>query len=97
MARRNNKNMILFFVIGILIAVGVYCVFYRKPEKFESKGGDVTNDAELIPPPDGEEVVESESGNFHLLESADDVEAAFETGFGSGPGVYGSGRHTSEY
>lgn len=97
MARKNNTTL-LFVVLGLLVIFGIYCAWDKKydPEESESyintrNVRDSNQDIELLQQADHEPVVDS----FELLGVADE-EPAHQIGFGMGPGVYGSGRHTSE-
>jgi hypothetical protein len=83
---RNNTT--LYLIVGILAIVVIYFVWVHTSKKSESYRHDAH-----------EEVGDSD---YQPVEDIDDDfekvadEEAFNIGFGTGPGLYGSGRHTSE-
>ena len=106
MARSNNNTLLLFVVVAVLVIFGVYCAWGGK---FDSQGkkdsgsesyanskklrGSSQSDIEFLVQAD---VARQDAvDDFQLLGVADE-EPAFQIGFGMGPGLYGSGRHTSE-
>lgn len=105
---RNNNTPLLFVLVAIMIMFVVYCAWGGKLS-FQGKG-DSKKDNESYAnskklrgasQSDIEFIAQADAGNqdavddFQLLGVADE-EPAFQIGFGMGPGLYGSGRHTSE-
>ena len=91
-----TSNTLLFLVIFfVLLAVGLSCAWTKKfntsPKETMMRAS--TSGPE---PPDGTlEMIESPDG-ADSFEMVGDYDGVFEEGFGMGPGLYGSGRHTSE-
>jgi len=96
---KNNNNLIFLVLLGLLVALGVYCAWGKRHSSDESESYANANslrnehssqsDIEYLQKAD-----EPEDG-FELLGVAPE-EPAYEIGFGMGPGLLGSGRHTSE-
>ena len=90
MARRNN-NLILL-VLVVLVIVGLICMWNRNAYGSETystpKQLHEPNDIEFV---DRADILD----DFQLLGVADE-EPAHQLQLGMGPGLYGSGRHTSE-
>ena len=101
MARSNNNTLLLFVVVGLLIIFGVYCVWERKPNLKYNDSESYSHSKKLresrASKPDIEFIAQSDEtvDDFQLLGVADE-NPAFQIGFGMGPGLYGSGRHSSE-
>ena len=95
---KNNNTLVFLVLLGLLVALGVYCAWGKKHDsnKNESYSNAKSvssesskSDIEYLPNPD------TGDDGFELLGVAPE-EPAFQLGFGMGPGLYGSGRHTSE-
>ena len=96
---RSNNTLLLFVVVGLLVIFGIYCIWEKKPNLNDSEkyshskrfreNRTSKSDIEFIAQSD--EVVD----DFQLLDVTGE-NPAFQIGFGMGPGLYGSGRHTSE-
>jgi len=98
MARKNNT--FLYVIVGILALVAIYFVWQqtsktkkKSAESYTPSGNIKEHDMELVQQADSSEP-DRPHDDFQLLDEPDP--AAFEIGFGMGPGIYGSGRHTSE-
>ena len=86
MARGNNR-WILIVLIALLVLFGVYTVWgSQKSNSHEHKKEEI----EYLPAPAPAEAED----DIEIIEASEDP--AFQVGFGMGPGLYGSGRHTSE-
>jgi len=81
---RGNGNWILIILVVLLIGFGIYITW----------GKEGTNKHEGQETPSPQEGAPLKSDEIEIIEPAD--EPAFELGFGMGPGLYGSGRQTSE-
>lgn len=93
MARKNNNNLIFVVVIGIIIALGFYYLWSKNSKSSSAenfKSSPNTPEIEFLEKGDNDLI-----DDFQLIGVADE-EPAFQIGFGMGPGLYGSGRHTSE-
>jgi hypothetical protein len=94
MARRNNNIIIILIIV---LVFGFACFMWSNQYKQKNnesyaqpktvRESNVTPDIEYIPQSDEEDT--------QMIQQADQ-DPAFEIGFGMGPGLYGSGRHTSE-
>ncbi len=86
---RGSKHTIIFVLIAIFLIVGLYCVNGKKStEEYVSTGDEmelIPQDVEMQHSPMGDE--------FEVVGVPNDD----DVGFGMGPGVYGSGRHMSEF
>lgn len=101
-----RKNaMIVYLLIGIFCVLLVYCIWnsYFKKENMTS-----VSDTKIVASPKvsqisqtsqpvsiQDELIEGPSSESELIQ--DVVQDAYTAGFGVGPGLYGSGRHTSEF
>ena len=109
---RKKDNLLLFVVLGLLLIFGFYCAWGKKSDSDGYSNGDdgverkkISNNIKKVKkssPPDIEFIggssdgrQEIESDSFELLGVANE-EPAHTIGFGIGPGIYGSGRNTSE-
>ena len=100
MARSNNNTMLLIVVLLLLVGLGLYCTWNRthdnkkKNESYShsSKLRNEKSDIEFIEQSDQHADI---GDDFQLIGVAGE-EPAHQIGFGMGPGLYGSGRHTSE-
>ena len=101
---RKNDNLLLFVVLGLLLIFGICCVWNKKCESDDDNLEKFMNDGKKVKksqgPPDIEFIggsghQEIEVDAFELIGVASE-EPAHNIGFGMGPGLYGSGRHTSE-
>lgn len=81
---RGNGNWILIVLVVLLIGFGIYITW--KKEDSQELGAQGAPKAQEGGPLKPDEI--------EIIEPAD--EPAFELGFGMGPGLYGSGRQTSE-
>jgi len=90
MARRNSTWLLIVLVV-LLIAFGAYTVWGREGAKSETEASTPKAEIEYVPPPDPGA---SQGDDIEIIEAAE--EPAFQVGFGMGPGLYGSGRATSE-
>nr|QBK86543.1 MAG: hypothetical protein LCMAC102_03380 [Marseillevirus LCMAC102] len=84
-----NNNTLLLVIVGMLVLFAVYCAWNKKYDssKKDSFARPQAVDLEFIQQSDENE------DEFQLLNQSDE---SFQIGFGMGPGLYGSGRHTSE-
>ena len=97
---RNNNNTLLLAIIGLIFIVGIYYTWGKKAESDSESYEDSKKasappskpDVEFIQQGDG---MQADPDSFELLGVADGTQA-HQIGFGMGPGIYGSGRHTSE-
>jgi hypothetical protein len=83
----------LLIVIGLLVLVVLvtgFCVFMRKKEQYVDRTEYLDTDNYDISNSDINNSGINNSDNIELVDN-EDVRV-----FGSGPGLYGSGRHTSE-
>ncbi len=85
-----NNTWLLIALVALLIVFGL-CAIWKKPaEKFTEDepirydSVDNVDDIDFVGDADDIELIEA------------DDQPAFEIGFGMGPGIYGSGRATSE-
>ena len=86
-----NNTWLLIALVALLVVFGLYAI--QKPaEKFTEdepiRYDSVDDDIDFV----GDSV--DNSDDIELIEADD--QPAFEIGFGIGPGIYGSGRATSE-
>lgn len=102
MANRNS-NWLLIILVALVVGIGAYMVWGNSHSHQEHLG-----DIEYLPQPDSDGIPASyipdnalkalnssqSDDNIEIIEASD--QPAFEVGFGMGPGLYGSGRHTSE-
>ena len=106
-----NNNLILFVVLGLIFIFGLYCLLDNKNPGDSTQGGEKYSkkssnkkrkDVEFLggaPPHQEIDFLEGsrqeiESDAFELLGVASN-DPALELQFGMGPGLLGSGRHTS--
>lgn len=102
MARR-NKQTLLYIIIGLLVIFALYSVYGKNKkedsEKYTStkkvREDESGEEMELLPTNDGTQKHEDPEDDFQLLGVAPE-QPSHNIGFGMGPGLYGSGRHTSE-
>lgn len=110
MPRKNNNMLILVVFIILVVAFGVYCAWnksfdgYKNEDdhnKREKLNRESNQSARSSLPPPSQAVVEmvprsdgAPEDDIEIISQSDDP--AFQLGFGMGPGLYGSGRHTSE-
>lgn len=109
MARGSNNNTLILVVVGLLLALAAWYSMRGTKDTFEnsnkeSSPSDTSQDIEFVGPADspppasgmrpsaGENMPQVD---FQLMDVPDE-EPAHQIGFGMGPGVLGSGRHTSE-
>lgn len=85
MARSNT--WILIALVALLVIFGVYTICGKKENLVANV--DENSDIEYVGDVDA-----GDDGDIELIEA--DEQPAFEIGFGMGPGLYGSGRATSE-
>lgn len=91
-----KSNTLLFLVIFVvLLVVGLSCAWTKKFNAPQKEGMMRAPTPGPDPPEGILEMIESPDG-ADSFEMVGDYDGAFEEGFGMGPGLYGSGRHTSE-
>lgn len=83
-----NNVVLLVVLVCFLVLFGVYCA-WDSPKK---KNEQYSIDDSISQDENNEKMI---NGDDYELLGEEDFET-FETGFGMGPGLYGSGRHTSE-
>ena len=88
----DNKTVILVVLVGFLVVLGIYFVLNSKKYKKSKDKKKNEPSMELVQPADE---IDDDSAEY-VLQPDDNGDDSFETGFGMGPGLYGSGRHTSE-
>jgi len=91
MARGNNNTWLLIILVVVLIGFGLYTMFGSA--KHPKEGMTQPEEIEYVPQPDVNSQGAPED-DMEIIEAAE--EPAHQIGFGMGPGLYGSGRHTSE-
>ncbi len=96
---RGNSTWILVILVVLLVAFGVYTV-WGKGSQDGTPTEEPKADIEYVGQPDsvgdsgGVPSGDPAGGDIEIIEAEDDP--AFQIGFGMGPGLYGSGRATSE-
>jgi len=85
---KGNGNWILIILVLLLAGFGIYITWGKKGK--DSSSEQFHTEDSLKNSVGGS----SQSDDIEIIEPSD--EPAFEIGFGMGPGLYGSGRHTSE-
>ncbi len=85
MARSNT--WILIALVALLVIFGVYTICGKKENLVANV--DENSDIEYVG-----DIDVGDDGDIEIIEA--DEQPAFEIGFGMGPGLYGSGRATSE-
>lgn len=95
---RGNSTWILVILVALLIAFGVYTVWGKRSQSQEDDDlkEEPKADIEYVGRPDSGRHPSGDpaGGDIEIIEAED--EPAFQIGFGMGPGLYGSGRATSE-
>lgn len=106
MVKRGNNNMkIMIGLLLVLVLLGVWCLWNKSSPKKENQD---TQPAPLAQPEESPvlsndvEMLELESPSdeeIQLIENynEDESEDIMNAGFGSGPGLYGSGRAWNEF
>ena len=108
--KMKKNNILIIILIVLLIIFGIYCIFSDKNKKSESyvqansefDGDDfelvnqsssgMSNDEDVQFIDNNDNSGDDEDIQYIGKPSPSD---SFEIGFGMGPGLYGSGRHTS--
>ena len=89
------KVNIVYVVLAGIILLAAYCIWSPSTDGFSVRKNRKSPRASPQVDSSFELVGNSDDDQFQLLGVADE-EPAFQIGFGMGPGLYGSGRHTSE-
>jgi len=99
---RGNSTWILVILVVLLVVFGVYTVWGKgSTEELGTPHEEIKADMDVVAQPDSvshpmAHPMAHAAGpeDIEIIEAAD--EPAFQVGFGMGPGLYGSGRATSE-
>lgn len=93
---RSNNKWIIIVLVALVLLFGISMVWGHSTENMAIENSDM----EAIAPPDEPpmpqappQIMQSGQSDIEIVEPSDDP--AFQIGFGMGPGLYGSGRHTS--
>lgn len=84
-----NETLIKVAIAGVAI---IAIILYMRSMNNSDNNGETTEEYEVIEEVEGTNELEDDA---HFIDQAED-DTSFQLGLGVGPGLYGSGRHTSE-
>lgn len=86
------KDKILYVLLGVLFVMCMICMLNKREYKAEK----YTSPVEIEKKSNDIEFLENPQQSSYDLLGNEYAQEAFNLGFGMGPGIYGSGRHTAE-